>query len=156
MTKRQRTDTAKGAINSMKGATTSIDPPDWIWLPEEAMPFWKSITNARAADRWNNSDLEMAAELARTKAKIDRINKELYEESDIIRNDKGTQIVNPKHSLLETLTRRMIALSKSLQVHAEATQGKSREQVKANKAQQAAQTAINDVDEDDLIPRATH
>lgn len=155
MTKKQRTDTATGAITSMQGATMKIDPPDWVYLPDYALPFWRSITRARAADRWNESDLEAAAELARTKGNIERLQEELSEEGDIIKNDRGTPIVNPKHSLLETLTRRMVSLSRMLQVHAEATQGKSRDQVQANKAQQTASKALEDSD-DDLIPRARH
>jgi len=116
------------------------------------MPYWRSITKARAADRWNDSDLETAAELARTKASIERLNGELCNEGDIVVNERGTPIVNPKHSLLETLTRRMVALSRMLQVHAEATQGKARDQVKKNQAQQHAASAI--ADHDDLIPKS--
>lgn len=115
------------------------------------MKFWRSITKARAADRWNDSDLEVAAELARTKANIERLNAELEAEGDVIVNGRGTPIVNPKHNLLETLTRRMVALSRVLQVHAEATQGKSRDQVKANQAQAEAEKAVQNVDSE-LIP----
>lgn len=151
MTKRTRSDTAAGAIEAMRGATTQIDPPEHCRVPKSAMPYWRSITKARASERWNDADLETAAELARTKANIERISEELDDEGDVIRNDRGTPIVNPKHSLLETLTRRMVALSRMLQVHAEATQGKSRDQVKQNKAQQQSAAAI--AEHDDLIPR---
>lgn len=135
----------------MAGAISEMAVPDHVTVPDAAMKFWRSITKARAADRWNDSDLEVAAELARTKASIERLNGELEAEGDVIKNDRGTPIVNPKHSLLETLTRRMVALSRMLQVHAEATQGKSRDQVPANKAQKEAQKAAEATD-DDLIP----
>lgn len=154
MTKRQRTDTAQGALNSMQCAMTKIEPPEYCFVPDGARPFWDSITRARAANRWNESDLEMAAELARTKFNIERIQHKLIAEGDIVYNEKGTPIVNPKHSLLETMIRRMVALSRALQVHAEATQGKSREQVKSNKAQQSAQNVSNSMD--DLIARPKH
>ena len=154
--KRQRTDSVTGALASMSGAMKSIDVPDWVILPEEAMPFWKSITSARAAERWNNTDLECAAELARTKAKIERLNIDLVVEGDIITNERGTPIVNPKNNLLETLTRRVIAMSRMLQVHAEATQGKSRDQVPANKAQAEATKVVGEISSDDLIARPTH
>jgi hypothetical protein len=155
MTKKHRTDTIKGALQTMDGALNGVDVPGWVNVPEDAMSFWRSITGARAVDRWTDSDLEAAAELARTKANIERLNIEVREEGDVIINQKGTPIVNPKHNLLETLTRRMVALSRMLQVHAEATQGKSREQVKANKAQQGAKQSIESAD--DLIARpSTH
>ncbi len=156
MAKRQRTDTVAGALNSMAGAASEIAPPEWVNVPEPAMKFWRSITRARSADRWNDVDLENAAELARTKASIERLNHELAAEGDIITNDRGTPIVNPKHSLLETLTRRMVALSRMLQVHAEATQGKSRDQVKGNKAQQKAGEVVAQATEDDLIAKPMH
>lgn len=151
MTRRQRTDTVKGAVSAMAGAVSDIAVPEHVNVPENAMKFWASITKARAADRWTDPDLEVAAELARTKASIERLNADLETEGDIITNERGTPIVNPKHSLLETLTRRMVALSRMLQVHAEATQGKSRDQVKANKAQAGAKKAAESVD-DSLIP----
>lgn len=153
MAKRQRTDTVTGAANAIAGAAKEIDPPDWVNVPATAIKFWRSITRARAADRWNDVDLENAAELARTKASIERLNIEIEEEGDIIKNDRGTPIVNPKHSLLETLTRRMVALSRMLQIHAEATQGKARDQVKGNQAQQQAGTVVNSIDDEDLIAR---
>lgn len=156
MTKRQRSDSVTGAVNSMAGATKEIPVPDWVTVPDPALKFWRSITRARAADRWNDSDLENAAELARTKASIERLNTELALEGDIIKNDRGTPIVNPKHSLLETLTRRMVALSRMLQVHAEATQGKARDQVPANKGQAKAQKTVEPMEDDDLIAKPMH
>lgn len=155
--RRQRTDTIAGAVNSFEGATKLFDPPAHCWVPENAKPFWYSIVQARAANRWNEADLEIAAELARCRATIERLNRELGEEDDIVINAKGTPVVNPKHSLLETLTRRMVALSRALQVHAEATQGKSRDQVKGNKAQQQARETVDDLDDDDdLIATPGH
>lgn len=153
MTKRTRSDTAAGAVEAMRGATATIDPPAHCHVPQSAMPYWRSITKARAADRWNDSDLETAAELARTKASIERLNGELCNEGDIVINERGTPIVNPKHSLLETLTRRMVALSRMLQVHAEATQGKARDQVKKNQAQASARKAIDNSFDESLVSR---
>lgn len=151
MARRQRTDTVTGAVTAMAGAVSEIAVPEHVSVPEDAMKFWRSITKARAADRWNDTDLEVAAELARTKANIERLNGDLVKEGDIIVNERGTPIVNPKHNLLETLTRRMVALSRMLQVHAEATQGKSRDQVKSNKAQGEAEKAAKGAD-NELIP----
>lgn len=156
MTKRQRSDSVTGAINSMAGASKEIEVPEWVSVPDNALKFWRSITRARAADRWNDSDLENAAELARTKASIERLNIEIVAEGDIITNDRGTPIVNPKHSLLETLTRRMVALSRMLQIHAEATQGKARDQVKSNKAQQEADRTLQKNEDDELIAKPMH
>lgn len=155
MPRKQRLDTTKGALDTMSAATAVIDPPPHVYLSESALPFWRSITSARSADRWNSTDLECAAQLARAKADIERITQDIIDEGDIIINDRGTPIVNPKQTLLETITRRQIALTKMLQVHAEATQGKSRDQVKKNKAVSQAREALENSD-DGLIPRASH
>lgn len=154
MARRQRTDTVKGALSAMAGATAKpLDPPGHIKLRRQDKPYWNSIVSARARDRWNDADLEIAGNLARCKSDIERLQKEIDKEGDIITNERGTPIVNPRHNLLETLSRRSVALSRMLQVHAEATQGKSREQVKTNKAQEKAANAINQYSTDDLIAR---
>ena len=154
MARRQRTDTVKGALSAMAGATAKpLEPPKHIKLRRQDKPYWNSIVSARARDRWNDADLEIACNLARCKSDIERLQKEIDKEGDIITNERGTPIVNPRHNLLETLSRRSVALSRMLQVHAEATQGKSREQVKTNKAQEKAANAINQYSTDDLIAR---
>lgn len=156
MAKRQRIDSVNGALNAMEGASRDIQPPEWVNVPDEAVNFWRSITRARAADRWNDVDLENAAELARTKARIEKLNLEIEEEGDIIKNDKGTPIENPKHRLLETLTRRVVALSRMLQVHAEATQGKSRDQVESNKGAEKSRKAAQKTEQDNLLAGPMH
>jgi hypothetical protein len=154
MARKQRTDTVKGALSAMAGATAKpLDPPAHIKLRSQDKPYWNSIVSARARDRWNDADLEIAGNLARCKSDIERLQKEIDKEGDIITNERGTPIVNPRHNLLEVLSRRSVALSRMLQVHAEATQGKSRDQVKTNKAQEKAANAINQFSTDDLIAR---
>ena len=65
-------------------------------------------------------------------------------------------MINPRHTLLETLSRRAVSLSRSLQVHAHATQGESRDQGKKATKQRQAEKVIEEQDDDDLIPRAVH
>lgn len=156
MAKRHPANSITGQITAMENAHKDIKIPSHVSVPDDAYPFWASITRARAAERWTDADLEIAAELARSKANIERLNKEITDEGDVVRNDRGTQIPNPKHNLLETLTRRVVALSRMIQVHAEATQGKSRDQVKTNKAQQTARTTVDNISEDGLIAQPRH
>lgn len=140
----------------MQAAVKKVRRPSQCKLKKEHLPFWRSIVKNRAPDSWNDADLEIAANLARCKYDIERVQAQLWEEGDIVRNDRGTPIVNPKHTLLQTLSARSTNLSRFLQVHAEATQGKSRDQVSRNKAAQSARQAIEDHNDDDLIPMATH
>lgn len=146
--RRPRSDSVTAAIAAAQ-APIAIDPPAHVTLREGDMPFWQSIVRARAATTWNLADLEQAANLARCKADIERLQEEITAEGDILTNDRGTQIINPRHTLLEVLSRRSVALSRMLHVHAEATCGKSEQQAKRAKPEQDAQAAARSA----LIPR---
>ena len=146
--RRTRSDSVTAAIAAAQ-APTVINPPSHVTLRDGDRPFWDSVVRARAGTTWNESDLEHAANLARCKADIETMQMEIAEQGNIIENDRGTQIINPRHTLLEVLTRRSVALSRMLHVHAEATQGESRQQSKRAKPEQDAQAAARSA----LIPR---
>jgi hypothetical protein len=110
-------------------------PPAHLEVPEDAMPHWWAIVRARAYDAWTETDLEHAANLACCFADSERLRRELRLEGDVLINAKGTPVANPKHQILDVLSRRSVSLSKLIHVHAEATSGKSRDEVKRNKKQ---------------------
>lgn len=97
---------------------------------------------ARARDTWNDTDLTTAANLARTQADIENLQAKLDAEGYVV-DDK----INPKAKLVEILSRRAVALSRVLHVHAEATQGRSRDAGNALANERQAEA-----DHDDLIP----
>lgn len=151
--KRARSDSTAAAIAAAKAvAAGPLQPPAHIKLREGDWPFWEAITRARARDTWNDVDLAKAANLARCQADIERITAELMNETDIIENARGTMVVNPKHALLETLSRREIALSRVIHVHAEATVGKSEDASKALETERKARQSA-DTDDDGLIAK---
>lgn len=151
--KSQRVDTVQGALDAMSSALTDIQPPAHVRLRPRDIPFWQSIVKARAAHLWTDSDLENAANLARAKSDIEKIQAELDKEGDVIINQRGTPIVNPKHQLMETLSRKCLALSRMLHVHAEATSGKAPKEQKKNAAAAQAAQVMSDLEDDDLIAR---
>ena len=114
------------------------EPPVHVNLREGDRPFWDSIVRARDYESWTAADLEQAANLARCKADIERLQVEIDAEGDVLENKRGTPIVNPRHTLLETLSRRSVALSRMLHVHAEATQGRARDTGERTKAEKSA------------------
>lgn len=145
--KRTRSDSAAAAVRAAQVAAAGpIEPPAHVNLRDADRPFWDAIVSARARDSWNTSDLENAANLARCKSDIERVQREIDDEGDTITNDRGTVVLNPKHSLLEVLSRRAMALSRMLHVHAEATVGESRDQGKALAAEKQAKQAAMDAD----------
>ena len=153
MTRQKRSDSADYAVEAMRAALDgAIDPPSHVNLREGDRPFWDSIVRARARNKWTDSDYEIAANLARCKADIERLQLEIDREGDIVENQRGTPIVNPRHALLETLSRRAVALSRMLHVHAEATVGHAKDQPKGNAKQREAESVVQSLD-NDLIPR---
>lgn len=146
--RRPRSDSVEAAIQAAQ-APDAIDPPAHITLREGDLPFWHAVVRARPAASWNVSDLEHAANLARCKADIETLQREITEQGNILENDRGTQIINPRHNLLEVLSRRAVALSRMLHVHAEATCGKSEQQAKRAAPEVDAKAAARSA----LIPR---
>ena len=126
-------------------------PPPHIDVPEDAMAHWWAIARARDYSAWTDVDLEHAANLACCFADCERLRRELRQEGDVVVNARGTPVANPKHAILEILSRRSVSLSKLIHVHAEATSGKSRDEVKRNKKQR--EMAGKKETMDDLIPQ---
>jgi len=155
--KRTRSDSATAAVAAMQAAAAGpIKAPKFVHLRTGDKPFWDSIVRARTRESWTDNDLVLAGNLARCLADVERLQKEIDTEGDILTNDRGTPVINPRHNLLETLSRRSVALSRTLQVHAHATQGDSRDQGKKATKQRQAEKVIKEQDDDDLIPRAMH
>ncbi len=152
--KRKRSDSAAAAVEAMRAAVDVIAPPAHLNLRERDLPFWAGVVRARAREDWTDIDLAHAGNLARCMADIERIQAEIDVEGDTLTNDRGTVVMNPKHSLLETLSRRSIALCRSLQVHAHAVQGDSRDQQKKSSTQRKAAAAVQEAD--DLIAQPLH
>ena len=142
--RRKRSDSAAAAVAAMQAvALGPIDPPEHVALRDGDRPFWDAIVTARARDTWTGPDLVAAANLARCLADVERLQGEVNTEGDVI-GDK----LNPKHRLIETLSRRAVTLADALHVHALATQGRARDASNALALERAARQD----DDDDLIP----
>ena len=141
--KRRRSDSAAAAIAAMQAAALgAIEPPAHVALREGDRPFWNAIMLARARDTWTDIDLCTAANLARTQADIERLQTRLDSEGYVLDGK-----VNPVATLVETLTRRVVNLSRALHTHAVATVGQSEDASKSLQLERSARQ-----DDDDLIP----
>ena len=117
--KRMPTSSIDAAVAAARAAAEGpLQPPPHVRLRPGDVEFWNSIVNARARDTWNEADLETAAALARCKADVERVQREVDSEGDVIVNSRGTPVVNPKHTLLETLTRRAVLLARQFEQNA--------------------------------------
>lgn len=146
--------TVAGDIEVAQALAKDLPPPPHVKLRPQDVGFYRAIIDARARNTWNQIDLAHAVNLARTQADIESVQRDLDAEGFTLVNERGTTVQNPKFSILETLSRRAVLLSKTLQVHAHATVGESREQVARNKRQAKVQSAQEEAD--DLIARPMH
>ena len=147
-----RADSTAGKKAAVDAAINPVlQPPAHIKLRAQDLPFWDAIIRARARDTWTDVDLAKAANLARCQSDIERIQTRVDREGAVTTNARGTKVLNPLHALLETLTRREIALSRAVHVHAEATTGKSEDAARKLQEQDAAKESVARVGDDGLI-----
>lgn len=142
--KRNRSDSAAAAVRAAQAAALGpIDPPGHVALRPGDRPFWDAIVTSRARDTWTINDLCTAGNLARTQADIERLQSALDSSGYLLSDGKP----NPLAALVETLTRRTVALSRVLLIHAIATVGKSEDASKALANERNSAPV-----DDDLIP----
>lgn len=157
--RRNRTDGAAGATEIMQGALSGPpSPPAGVTISEPVKPFWKLVTTAKAKRAWTQSDLVLAAEVARCMYRLEVLSQHLENNLVLIlAGDEEGKDTKEAEKLADTLAKRIRLLNAHLQIHPEATQGKSREQPKQNKAhKEAVEGAAKGGDEDGLIPGVTH
>lgn len=132
-------------------ASKAPKPPPYIVLHLDAEIRFTEIVRAREFSAWTTVDLEHAATLANALADLDRLRQEVISEGETIVNHRGDTVLNPKLRLIETLSRRSIALSRLLHVHAQATAGQSQKQAQRNQQHRNALAVLDD--DDDLLAR---
>lgn len=148
-----RVDSANIQSEIIKEALTEVVPP--VILEQKEIRFWKAIINARLS--WTEIDLIHAANLARCQCAIEEETIKLKLEGSVIQNNRGTPVMNPRHTVLEQLTRRAVVLSSKLHIHALATQGEAKLARKKNNLKQQTLEALSGEDDDeDLIAKPLH
>lgn len=153
--RRKRSDSAAAAQEAVASAAAGIiEPPRHVPLAEDARPFWAAIMQTRASDSWTPGDLVLAAHLARVNAEIERYTLVAAAETRIMADDSGMAKIHPVHKILSDLSAQALSLSRSLQIHARATQGESRDQQHRNTLHAAAQKTMSEADS--LIARPVH
>lgn len=143
MTRRKRSDSKEAAVEALMKASELPAPPPYIRLADEVLPFWEAIIKTRAD--WTENDLIIAAELARIEHEIEQ-----YRQTPVHRLDRdpdtGALKPSPLHKILNDLTALQLSLCRQLQIHARATQGESRDQIRRNGNYRAAQAQLKTID----------
>jgi hypothetical protein len=151
--KRTRSTSAASAVKAMVDAAKGPPAiPAHVKLREGDAEFWDGIVRARARDEWTTADLVVAAQLARCQADIEAEQVSLDAEGTLIENGRGTQIMNPRVSVLEQLSRREMALMRTLRMGGRVA-GDARDEAGRRKIQRQAEKVREELaeEEDDLL-----
>lgn len=124
-TRRPRSDSTTAAIKAFQAPPVVV--PAYITLRDGDMPYWRAVIACRSD--WQEHELSSVAVLARAMADADRLDREIDAEGLIVDGK-----ANVKFALSEVLTRRAVALTRFLQIHARATRGEARQTARQPKA----------------------
>lgn len=151
--KRPKSDTAAAAVSAALAAAKGLlQPPQHVSLPGEALKYWPGVVCARARDDWTEVDLVVAAQLAKCQADMAEEDAALDLEGKVIKNDRGTPVMNPRTAVMEQLARREMALMRALRIGGRAG-GDPRDGAGRAKTEQTARRARSEVEAeaDDLL-----
>jgi hypothetical protein len=149
--KRTRSDSAASAVKAMLDAAQGVlDAPTHVKLREGDKAFWDGIVRARARDEWLEADLVVAGQLARCQADIEREQGALDMEGSVVRNDRGTQVMNPRVTVLEQLARREMALMRTLRMGGRVA-GDARDEAGRRKIQRQSEKLREELEGDELL-----
>lgn len=151
MTRKTRSGTVDSQIRAMvNAAAPEIEPPPHVRLRDKDRPFWSGIMASRARDEWSKNDLIVAAQLARCQADIETESEIVEIEGSVVENARGTQIMNPRHSVLEQMARRELALMRALAMTA-SNGGKDKGNTEAARKLQRESSGVRDELADDSL-----
>jgi hypothetical protein len=149
--KRTRSDSAASVVKAMlNAAKDDLRPPSHVKLRNGDEPFWLGVVRARARDEWTEADLMVAAQLARCLHDIEVEQTSLDSEGSVVVNDKGTQIVNPRVSVLEQFSRREMALMRTLRMGGKVPGEDPRSMSGARKVERQSRKVKDEI-EDELL-----
>jgi hypothetical protein len=151
MTRRQRVDSAAGAVAVMTAAARDLSPPKHLKIRRGDQPFWDAVISERAKSEWTDSDLAVAANLARAMADAEKIAG--------FGVDRGGNV--PVSKLLQTieasdkLARRIVTLRRALGLDNRAKNGEQRDVSKRREQAKEIEAGHNPMegDGDDLLAR---
>ncbi|CAN5369314.1 hypothetical protein BH10PSE14_BH10PSE14_04470 [soil metagenome] len=151
MARRQRIDSAAGAVVTMAAAARDLSPPKHLRLRRGDMPFWDAVIAERAKSEWSTSDLAVAANLARAMADAERI-------AAFTVNGGGhvdTAVVVATIAASDKLARRIVTLRRALGLDNRSKNGEQRDVDRRREQAKAIESGHNPIadDGDGLLAR---
>ena len=134
MARRQRIDSTTAAVKVMAGALLELAPPSHVPLEDCDWPFWHSVIAEFARTEWTEHQLELAAMLARDMANLERNQRQLRSEGEVMATERGTPVVNPRKAVVQATQAGILSMRRSLSLHARAQGGEARDVGKRREA----------------------
>ena len=153
MARRQRIDSATGAVTTMGAAAKDLSPPKHLKLRRGDQPFWAAVIAERAKSEWTDADLAVAANLARATADAEKI---AALPVDRAGNVKVATLISTIE-LSDKLARRIVTLRRALGMDNRAKNGEQRDVNRRRAHAQDIEAAHNPMagDGDGLLARPT-
>jgi hypothetical protein len=153
MAKRKPVNTAESQVKAFVDAACGPPAvPAHVFLRDGDRPFWDGIVAARAREEWSSAALVVAAQLARCQADIEAESRVLAEEENTVAEKDDLLLVNPRLGVIEQLSRREMALMRTLRIGGAAA-GDVRNEIVRRAAATAASQVREEVADDGLLAR---
>lgn len=149
MSKRKPTNGTEGASEIFNGAMQPVPEPP-VELSEGERAYWGTLFKAKAHRGWCEQDFLMLGDACRARHLIETLAARLKEVDPVADSIVFARL----GALMDQAVKRYRSLTIYLQIHPEATQGKSRRQVEQNQLHASAMNRGHIFD-DDLIARPT-
>lgn len=127
--RRKRIDSPTVAVEIAAKSAREVAPPSHVRMHDNDWPYWHSVVVECARSEWTDHQLELAAFLARDMADVERIQFELRG-NEVVTSERGADMPNPLLATLRMKTTNILALRRSLGLHARARDGDNRETAK--------------------------
>lgn len=147
--RKQRIDSTAEIQKAM--TAKAVEPPINIALDDEDRVFFDGIIDEFAKSEWTAHQLELAAMLARTMADLNREQKTLREEGYVMTRPTGVDVENPRAKAVRALASDVLAMRRSLSLHARVKNGEPRDIAKRRATAKTAEADGSDFD--DLLAR---
>ena len=115
MAKKLGRNSAVNAVKLVSELSDKVAIPQLVDLRStEELTIWDQLTSARARDDWRDFDLLLMAKAVRLEADIRKHQRTLDEQGVTMTNDRGTLVVNPMLTVVDSLQRQQLSVMRSL------------------------------------------
>jgi hypothetical protein len=116
--RRTKSNSVTAAVQGFTGALNGVDVPQGVELRSDAeRVIWGQFTRARAREDWRDMDLLLLAKVVRMEADLREYRDRLDVEGITLVNQRGTDVVNPMISIIDTIERRQLAVIRSMSLN---------------------------------------